>query len=128
MSNTVRQILEDQLIAEWGATTPITWDDFNRNPAVGINFIRCTLDGIGASPLSLKCQREDYLLTIQVFTKAGEGPKTNMLLADELKRIYLGFSSGHLIVKSVIDERVGVSKEFYQRNVLIDLQYDNHII
>ncbi len=127
MSNEVRQILEDQLILAWGTTTPITWDDDPRVPRLGVDFIRCTLDGLDAQNISIKCQRENYLFTVQVFTKADKGSESNMALVDLIKKTYFGFSRGTLICKSVIDERVGAFNEFYQRNVLIDIQYDNHV-
>ncbi len=126
MSDKVRQILENRLNSEWASRTPISWDDFKYNPIVGVEFIRCTLDGIFADTLSLRCQREQYLFTIQVFSPYGDGASGNMVLTDQLTDIFLGFSEEYLTVQGVVAERVGIDKEWYQRNVLIEVQYDNH--
>ncbi len=126
MSDRVRQILENQLSVEWGATTPIAWDDFEYKPIPGTDFIRCTLDGVDSETLAMKCQREHYLLSIQVFTEAGLGANNNMLLADTIMGIFFGFSEDTLICTTIVTERVGAYKEWYQRNVMIDVQFDHH--
>ena len=127
MSNEVSQILEDRLIAEWNARTPITWDETGRKPTVGVDFIRCTLDEIDAETISIGCTREYHLFTIQVFTKADKGRSDSMTLTAELKRIFSSYAHLTLLCTKAIDQRVGSFDSFYQRNVLIDVQYDNHI-
>ena len=96
MSEQVRQILDTRLATQWGVLTPIIWDDVDYIPEVGTQFIRCTLDGIASEILSMSCQREFYLLTIQVFTVAGKGSSFNLELADQLVEIFFRTPDSHI--------------------------------
>jgi len=125
-SNTVRQLLETRLNSEWGASTVIFWDDSNKVPKTGVPYIRCTLDGIDSENLSITCVRDFDLLTIQVFTPKGAGAGANLLLCDELVRIFRNYAISTLLCFKVVNERVGNYKEWYQRNVIIDVQTDTH--
>lgn len=124
-SDAVRLILERRLATEWGSRTPIHWDDTNDKPVVGVAFIRCTLDGIDSEPISMNCDRDFDLFTIQVLTPKGLGSENSWELSDEVARIFRRYSEGTLVVNKVVNERVGKHDEWYQRNVLVDTQYDN---
>ena len=119
MSNEVRQLLEDRLNAIWNSKTPITWDDSSRVPKVGESFIRCTLDEIDSSTISIKCTREFYLFTIQVFTPADSGSYDSMEFTNSLKLMFSRYESGNLLCTKALDQRVGSYKQFYQIRIVL---------
>ena len=127
-NNSVRQILEARLNTEWAGRTPIYWDDINDRPQVGVPFIRCTLDGIDSENISIGCQRDYDLFVIQVFTPKGAGTESNFLLCDALTTMFRGYADQQLLCTKVVNERVGKSNEWYQRNVVIDTQYESYFL
>ena len=120
----VSGILENRLNDEWGSLTPIAWENVEYTPSRGVAFIRPILDGIDAINLSVHCQRYFYLFTIQVFTPASESTQNNLMYVDAIKNIFRNFSQGNLFARKLYAERATSEKEWYQRNVLIDITYD----
>lgn len=127
MSNDiVRKILEEKLETDWASRTPIYWDSTNDKPIPGAAFIRATLTGVDSETISMSCQRDFDLFVIQVFTPKGLGADSNFALCDALVAMYRGYSDGNLLCTKVVNERVGKSSEWYQRNIVIDTQYDSN--
>jgi len=126
MSNQiVNDILEKRLNTEWVNRTPIAWDNLDYTPVRGEAFIRSILEAIGSDLMGITCLRVDYLYTIQVFTPSNEGVTSNLILADYVTAIFKNFGEGHLTVHQIATQRVGDEEEWHQRNVLIDVTYDN---
>lgn len=106
--------------------TPIKWDATRRRPLIGVSFIRCQVDGIGSRNLSLSCRREDYLFTIQVLVASEEGSRGCAILSDTIENGFKNYAEGYLLCKESFSQRVGDEKEWHQRNVTINVQYDQH--
>lgn len=123
--DTVRQIIESKLSSFWGVTTPISYDNVNYKPSRGVSFINCEIEGTGSNIKSFACTRDNYRLTIEVNTPIGDGTKSNndfcVLLRDE----FLFYQSGHLFCKNATIERVGDVEQFFRKQVIIDITYDN---
>lgn len=124
-SEAVRAIIEAKLTIGWAATTPITWDNVDRIPTPGTDFIACLMSCVNTETKGLTCQRESYIVTIEVYTPHGEGTTGNMVLADTLTAMFFNYISGNLTVNKVRTERIGDKEEWHQRNVIIELTYDH---
>ena len=124
MIEEVRKILVERLDSVWNNRTFIAFDNIDYYPKVGESFIRCVLNGVYAAPIALGCQREQYLFVVQILTPSIQGEGLNMQYSDVIATGFVGFSFGNLTIDRLISERVGTTKEWYQRNTLIDLHYD----
>lgn len=125
-SDAVREIIETRLADEWGATTPIDWDNVDYKPSNGNSFIRCIIEGTFSEIVSIGCQREFYQLEIQVLTPQGDGTKQNMVFADQLMAMFVSYAEGQLVCKQGYVARQGGTEEWHQRTVFIEMQYDNY--
>ena len=121
----VRKILSEQLDTVWNDRTFIAWDNIDYYPKPGDTFLRCSLSGVYARSIGIKCQRESFLFAIQVLTPSIEGEYLNMGYCDILAAGFVGFAEGNVVIESVTSERIGPDKEWYVRNTLIDLYNDS---
>lgn len=127
MSNeAVRGIVESKLEADWASLTPIVWDNQDYSPLIGVSFIRTKIEGVFSEPRSPGCQREHYLMTVEVYTPSNTGAAANMAMADIISAMFYGFAYSTLTVKNTRVERVGDEEEWHRRDVLIELQYEQH--
>lgn len=122
---TVTDTLEQQLKLWWGTRTPIAWDNLDYTPTIGVAYIRSTIEMVDSEPLGIGCSRDYYLYTIQVFTPSNKGVRSNLILIDHITDIFKNFIQNDLTVHKIVPERVGEEEEWHQRNVLIDVMYDN---
>lgn len=126
MSDPVATILEGRLETIWGSRTIIEYDNVSIKHGDGESFIRPMLSNVSSEAKSLSCQRESYLFTVQIFTERGEGTDENSGHAILIKNSFFNYVEGNLLCKNVRIERVGDEKEWHRRDVLIEVQYDNH--
>lgn len=124
--NAVESILEKRLALIWGSTTPISWDNVRRNSIPGQEFIRAMVDGIGSENIALNCRREFYIFTVQVLTMSQSGSRYNSQLCDIITSGFDKYQEGYLLCTESYAQRVGEEKQWFQRNVYINLQYDNY--
>ncbi len=120
----VMQIVEPKLDSFWNDRTALVFDDQRYISKNGVSFARCFIEHVFSETKSMKCQRETHLMTVQVFTPANDGTFVNKTNCDSIIAEFFGYSDGQLIVTGGRSERVGNEKEWYRRDVLIDIQYD----
>ena len=122
----VRKAIEERLATIWGSTTPIAWDDDSQfTPKKGEDFIRPSFECIGSSNIAIKCERNNYLLTIEVNTVKGKGSGTNLRHSDTIKDGFVYQTFDGVVFKNGEVKRTGQIREWYQRRVLINLYYNN---
>lgn len=122
---TVRGIVETKLATLIG-TYKVFWDNMHFKEVPGTPFIACTIDCVYSNLIAIRCQREVYLIEIQILTPFGEGTLRNLQIADSIKDGFAYYASGDLVCTTSRISRIGQIKEWHQRNVLIDAHYDNH--
>lgn len=122
----VNASIENYLQVAWAGRTEIAWENVSYVPTRGVPYIKTSLFGNGSTNISRTCVRQFYVLTIQVFTPAEEGTEENYTYAQELERLFLSMIEAHLDVTSAYSERAGDDNEWFQSNVTIEFQYDNH--
>lgn len=122
----VRKIMEERLATEWGARTPIAWDDSDYGPVVGTPFIKPMIEGTTSEPKTGKCQREFYQMKIEVLTPKGSGAGANMVMGDDLVAMFYGYAESTLICKKAYVERLGDVEEWHSRAVFVDVQFDEN--
>lgn len=122
----VNAILQQHLETEWASRTDIAWDNVEYVPTNGVEFIRPTLHGVFSERKGMKCLREYYTFAIQVFTAHDSATKNNFDRVDELLEIFANFIQGNLVVTAAYPDRVGITKEWFQTNVMIELKFDKH--
>lgn len=123
---TVEAILEVKLDAIWNSRTVIHWDNTGVRPTS--THILTMLDQIGSKPMSLKCSRDEYNYTIDIFVPAGDGTGLVNEYSDDLVEGFKNYSTGYLICKSAISKRVGEEDGWFRRRVDIEVQFDDHTI
>lgn len=120
------KILETRLETIWVDTDNIDWDNVEFRTRHGQSFLRVSLDQIGSRFISLQCTRDTYLLSIQVLVPSEIGSKLCNQYSDTLLLGFKNFNSGYLRCLEGISRRVGEEREWYQRNVDIEVEYDNY--
>lgn len=127
MSETlVYTIIESRLSAFWADRTPIKWEDSNIKISPGSPYIKPSIDGIATESKGLGCSRNTYLLTVRVFTKRDLGPKSNLQYCDIVINGFSNYTEGNLMAYPGRSHRIGNYKEWYIRDVLIEVEYDNY--
>lgn len=121
----VRRVIEERIQSIWGSTTPIAWDDSEFKPSAGVAFIRPFFESISSENIAIKCERNYYLLTIEVNTPKGIGSSQNLQYADTLKNAFVYQTFEGVKFENGTVRRTGHIKEWYQRRVLINLYYNN---
>lgn len=125
-------LLERYFDTQWGARTPINWDNDNATPsgshvAFTIDHAASVTLGMGAvdaDGFRTETYRNVGVLTVQVFTPQGTGTEESRELTEGVRSILQGFQSGSLRVKEVTPRKVGEDGNgFWQVNCDASFEY-----
>ena len=126
MSEThIRKVIEERLYSTLGSSVPVAWDNVEFSPNHGEIFIRPFFECVSSRNISLKCERNYYLLTIHVNVKNGSGTEEVLNLSSTIKDAFVYQSFEGVKFQDGVVKRTGQLKEWYQRRVLINLYYNN---
>lgn len=122
----VKQIIEKRLNDNW-ELTPIAWDNLNFHPDDGISYIAPILTPVDSIRRGFGCLRTQYLLTIEIRVKKGEGGKNAESYCDLLKSFFVGFQSGNFNCIKGHSQRIGFNRQWFQKNLLLTCYYTSTI-
>ena len=126
MNTVVRQIIETRLNTVINNLYPIEFDNTKILSKAGFPFLRCNVDQVFSNPIALSCDRDVYVVEIQVLTPFGEGTERNLDIAETIREGFRKYEEGYFHVIGSRIVRRGQFDEWHQRDVLIDAYYDNH--
>lgn len=129
-----RRDMYDEFSTEWGATSPVTYDNEAYDPPAGTAWVRfsvrhenSTLEAIGGLDDGgfNKYQRVGRAF-VQVFTPLNQGTEEADTLAQTARAIFEGttLTSNAIRFNDVIVREIGPDGPWYQINVEALFQYD----
>lgn len=121
----IKKAIEERLLAVWGATSEIAWDDVEFKPTTGTPFIEPKYTCVLSKNIAIGCERNFYLLSVMVNTKAGQGGLLNAQLADQIKNNFINRTIDGVTYLNGRIERRPSKNEWYRKEVLIDFFHDN---
>lgn len=93
--NTVRQSIEEKLIAELNTTPPVKMVFGNQpfQPVAGTGFVQCLIEFTAADYITLggttgSTNSQEGIITFNIFTKIGVGLGNNLTLAKRIRDLY----------------------------------------
>lgn len=100
---TLNQLVESRLVAQWGVTTPIKFDNVEFVPAVGASWIACAVKESDSRKITLgsgaQVRRTIGTIFVEIFTPLGAGSGVARGYADTIKTIFRDYRVSGLHVR-----------------------------
>lgn len=121
----VRQIIETRLQDNW-IETQIDWDNIRFNPKRGDAFISPIISEDESEIKGINCIKRKYTLLIEVRVSKNSGTALVNSYATQLKNLFEGYAEDNFYCLKGRTERVGNSKQWHQRNVILQCRYTDY--